>query len=249
MENTTLQALVIMNIISIMIGVIGNMIFALLVQMYRRFGNLKLAFMALVSYNKEIRFSISYLFRLKVDGRYILIKGNRIEQYQPVGGVFKTYPSFDKIKSDLGIRDDSMMTIDKNSQDDLRIMVKGKNINDFLKWFDSRKNREISVHREFIEELCKTNFMSFDDFSMFQPEFIKRVNGKIKYSQHFKCNEMLICEVYEVNITNLCKIDINECIERSNESLILATANDIECEHIVLNKKSYKIGAHAKHII
>nr|WP_241158244.1 hypothetical protein [Adlercreutzia sp. ZJ138] len=34
--------------------------------------------------------SAAYLFRIKVGGKYLLIRGNRIkDQYQPVGGVYK----------------------------------------------------------------------------------------------------------------------------------------------------------------
>ena len=42
---------------------------------------------------KEIRLSFSYLFKIQIDGKYLLIKGNRLKnQYQPVGGVYKYYP-------------------------------------------------------------------------------------------------------------------------------------------------------------
>ena len=43
---------------------------------------------------KEFRISYAYLFRIKIENKYLLIKGKRIEQYQPVGGVFKYYNSF-----------------------------------------------------------------------------------------------------------------------------------------------------------
>ena len=95
--------------------------------------------------------SISYLFQIKVDGKYLLVKGNRIDQYQPVGGVFKMLPSFKQIKHDYEITDDDRLPIDETSKDDLRIRVQGKNIVKLLSWFYSRKNREVGVHREFYE--------------------------------------------------------------------------------------------------
>ena len=43
--------------------------------------------------DKDIRISISYLFRIKVKGKYLLVRGDRIKnQFQPVGGVYKRLP-------------------------------------------------------------------------------------------------------------------------------------------------------------
>lgn len=39
---------------------------------------------------KQIRFSCAYLFRIKVDGRYFLVRDEqRRNHFQPVGGVYK----------------------------------------------------------------------------------------------------------------------------------------------------------------
>lgn len=71
--------------------------------------------------------SISYLFSIRDDeGNYLLIKGNRIQQYQPIGGVYKYFKSFQPIKSKLEVTDE----INKNfyDPDDLRIYLPGKNL-------------------------------------------------------------------------------------------------------------------------
>lgn len=39
--------------------------------------------------NEEIRVSAAYLFRIKIENKYLLVKGNKISQYQPIGGVYK----------------------------------------------------------------------------------------------------------------------------------------------------------------
>src|SRR5690242_2262007 len=42
--------------------------------------------------SSEIRLSISYLYRIEMNGKYLLIKSYRIPNtYQPVGGVYKYY--------------------------------------------------------------------------------------------------------------------------------------------------------------
>ena len=50
---------------------------------------------SLIRWNKDIRLSCAYLFQIKqTNGRYLLIKGRRIDQYQPIGGVYKYHDSF-----------------------------------------------------------------------------------------------------------------------------------------------------------
>lgn len=57
-------------------------------------GILKISFDSIIHRNQEYRMSISYLFKIKIDNRYFLVKGDHIEQYQPIGGVYKYYESF-----------------------------------------------------------------------------------------------------------------------------------------------------------
>ena len=77
-------------------------------------------------WSQDVRLSISYLFRLEVDGKYLLVKGNRLKsQFQPVGGVYKFYaeakPNLEKWK----YRPDTKMgNIDET--DDLRIFIRGR---------------------------------------------------------------------------------------------------------------------------
>lgn len=57
--------------------------------------------------DKQVRFSLAYLFRIKIDGKYLLVKNSKIaNQYQPIGGVYKKFDSFDKIANDLEVTDE-----------------------------------------------------------------------------------------------------------------------------------------------
>ena len=86
----------------------------------------------------HLRVSIAYLFRIKIDNRYLIIKGRRIDQYQPVGGVYKYHPEEVRdLFNKLDVRDDKLMPIDDHSRDDLRIRVPGRNLIEFLNWFTS----------------------------------------------------------------------------------------------------------------
>ena len=85
---------------------------------------------SILRWNKDIRLSCAYLFQIKQNGKYLLIKGNRIEQYQPVGGVYKYYDSFNEVKSNLELKDESESHFYENS--DLRLITKGKYLVKFL---------------------------------------------------------------------------------------------------------------------
>ena len=46
-------------------------------------GKLKILGHSIVHMKSDYRISAAYLFKIKVDSKYLLIKGNRIDQYQP----------------------------------------------------------------------------------------------------------------------------------------------------------------------
>ena len=120
---------------------------------------------------KKVRMSLSYLFSICIDNKYLLIKGGRVDQFQPLGGVFHYFDSFNEIKNRLNISDvTSSQFHDKN---DLRIFVPGNNVLSVVDWFHSRKNRECTVTREFIEELVDTGVLEIQDLKEVQFEFKK----------------------------------------------------------------------------
>ncbi len=114
---------------------------------------------------KEIRLSFSYLFKIQIDGKYLLIKGNRLKnQYQPVGGVYKYYPEAKPALESFGYISDIKMG-NTNETDDLRINIKGKNLLSFMEWFLSMKDREYDPCREFREELLVSGLLPSEKFS------------------------------------------------------------------------------------
>lgn len=201
---------------------------------------------ALLHRNTDYRVSIAYLFRIKIDNKYLLIKGNRIEQFQPVGGVYKYHKSFKDIYDTLELRPENNSSFyEKN---DLRLYVKGKNLNKFLAWFESKKNREITVVREFKEELIDSHIFDESLLEKVDFEFLKQINNGIHYSTHFRCKEVLVFDIYDVLfendvVKNLIQTGVDKC-----DSIVLAGCDDINRECIDIGGKSYKIGAHAKYV-
>ena len=70
-------------------NLIGRCLYFLINIIAGNYKRIWLFIQSVIHYNKDIRFSISYLYRIKIDDKYLLIKGSKIEQLQPVGGVYK----------------------------------------------------------------------------------------------------------------------------------------------------------------
>jgi hypothetical protein len=226
--------------IGIIIGALGNFI-------WTNRKRLSIAFQGLLHSKEEYRISYAYLFRIKIDNMYLLIKGRRISQYQPVGGVYKFYDSFKSMFNDWEIR--SEKNKDFYEDKDLRIFVKGKYLSKFLDWIDSGKNREIDVNREFCEELVKPGYISAITMNDVDYEFINHCNSGIHYSPHFGCKEIFLADIYDVHISS--EDAIRALKEKCTESreLVLVEQSDIEKECIAVDGVSTKIGAHAKNIL
>ncbi len=205
----------------------------------------KIGFDSIIHWNQEYRMSISYLFKIKIDNKYLLIKGNRIEQYQPVGGVYKYYESFKDNFNKWGVRDENEESF--YEENDLRIYVKGKYLCKVIKWFETMKNREFSVDREFEEELIYTDILPHDALNNAKFEFLSRQNSGVHMSQHFKCREVLIYDIIEVKLR---KEDVDILVDKckTDIQIIFADYESIERECVSIMGKSCKIGAHAKYI-
>ncbi|MCM1440960.1 MAG: hypothetical protein NC131_17430 [Roseburia sp.] len=206
---------------------------------------LKISFDSIMHWKQEYRMSISYLFKIKIDNKYLLVKGKRIEQYQPLGGVYKYYDSFKENLNKWEVRNENEELF--YEENDLRIYVKGKYLCKVIKWFETMKNREFLADREFSEELIETGILPVDALCHTKFEFISRQNSGVHISQHFKCREVLIYDIIEVD---LCKEDEDRLMEKckTDASIILADYDSIERECVTIEGKSCKIGTHAKYI-
>lgn len=183
--------------------------------------------------NELIRVSISGLFRICVDGRFLLVRGMRIlNQYQPVGGVFKRLPKSTYYLQELGVLDDDKLPIDDDSRDDLRIRVPLEALPKFLEWYRTEKGREVTPEREFREELLETNLLARDQFKYIFYERIRTHVTGIKRSHHFDCNEILIAEIYELNMTPDQAIAFRDLQRNASEQYLW-------CDEALIRSKGY----------
>lgn len=196
---------------------------------------------------KKVRMNLSYLFSIQINNQYLLIKGNRIDQFQPIGGVYQYANSFQEIKNKWDIQDVSNDQF--HDKKDLRIFVPANNVINTIEWFHSRKNREVTVHREFIEELVNNQILSINDLQKINFELKKIVETGIKFSDYFKMDEYNIYEVFDVIILDpSLEKKITDNVQ-TNSKFIFCDSTDIESKKISLQRLDRRIGEHAQYIL
>lgn len=207
------------HLISLLFDLLKAILGGALTYFYANRKKLKMIAQCSTSYrNQEIRVSLSYLYRIKCKDKYLLVKNRKIaEQFQPVGGVYKSFNTVSKYFNELGVHQYTGFNYEEEFKNDLRVKVPSKNLNKFLKWFYSRQDRELDPIREFYEELIVPGYLSKDAFSYFDYRFIKQEVTPIKYSKHYNCNELLVYNIYELLPT---EIQVKEL-----ESLMLKHSN------------------------
>jgi len=208
--------------------------------------------------NKEIRFSISYLFRLKIPhtNSYLLVLNRRIEnQLQPVGGVYKRYGD-DRLFEKWNFTPDNYrngLGTDEESYNDLRFTVKGKYVIDVIKWFEESKEREFSCEREFFEELIKPKIVDEDIFKQIKYKHVKRISKNLQWSEHHQCHEILIYDVVELIPTTKQQeflIELGKSKNDLKKGFVIAECDDIEqLRYMEDGKQIARIGTHTKFII
>ena len=226
-------------------NVIGLAIGSILTFILTNRKNIKTRFKAWRLGNKKIRMSLSYLFQIKDNGKFLLIHGKRIQQYQPIGGVYKYYDTFNNVKQDLEVSDESNEHFFEEA--DLRIEAPAKNIMKILEWFKTRKNREITVIREFIEEIIEPGLLDIEDLKDIRFEYINTKETGLRYSPYFKMDEFLSYDVFKVTLPErlMEKLKKNAAC---NSKFFWASQNDIDTKNTYINGQAVKIGEHAKYI-
>lgn len=208
--------------------------------------------------DKDIRFSISYLIKIQIPNtnKYLLVKNRRIkDQLQPPGGVYKRYGD-DSLFNEWGYKPDNNrngLDVDEKSENDLRFMVKGKYAIDVMAWFESMKEREVSVHREFMEELLDTNILDAHIFRNIKHKHIRRFSKSLVWSDFFSCYEILIYDIFELIPNDEQKqflIELNKKGNNINKEYIIADCDDIDrLRYMENNHQIARIGQHTKLII
>ncbi len=183
------------------------------------------------TFYRPIRITVAYLFRIEVDGKYLLVRNKRdIPGFQPVGGVYKylrreNAERFEK----LGLITDTKIPRDIIAEDDLRMQMKQRHrLLGFIRWFAKKKHREVDPWREFYEELIRPGILSQENFPYIQYRYVKQ-QTHLKYSQHHKITEYKVADIYELQLsTEAQKHEIRQLMQAGREDVFFATAEEIK---------------------
>lgn len=146
-------------------------------------------------------------------------------------------------------RKEKMELVDENEShffegNDLRLKTKGQHLSEYIKWFDSRKNREVNVYRELIEELEVHSDKEISIVLNTEIEYIETIKEEIKFSEHFKMDEQLIFDIFEVRLPK----NVVEKI-RQDDRFVFVEENDIRCECVKVDNVSFNVARTAKYIV
>lgn len=183
--------------------------------------------------SQPIRITISYLFKIELDGKYLLVRNKKkINGYQPVGGVYKYFRDEMSIFfNEVGLIPCTEIERNIADENDLRMHLKNRyNLSKVIGWFAKRENREVDPWREFYEELINTNLLSHTTFPHIQYRFIRQ-HAELKYSEFHKILEYKVADIYELKFTNEDqKKAIRKLMESKNDEILVVTTEDIKKE-------------------
>lgn len=240
------------NVLFIAIGIPAELLFGYLItKAFDRLNTnghgLRLLWNSLVYSKEDIRLSFSYLFRIQIEGKYLLVRGKRLSgQYQPIGGVYKYYDEARPELEKFNFRPDIKMR-NTDETDDLRITIKGKYLLAFMDWFLSMRNREYDPYREFKEELIDTNLLPAEDFRILKYRKVSTHNKGVQFSTYLDCKELLYSDIFEIKLTDKQVKAIKKAVLEHPEQLCLATDEELKTE--CYNGINKNLGNNAKWLI
>lgn len=202
----------------------------------------------------SIRISFAYLFRIKVDGKYFLVRNNRTNKYQPVGGTYKFLEEERKyLSNNIPVEDDDKIPVNKITKFDYRLLVKNKDLRKFVKRFNKTPYREniSNLSREFIEEVFSTKILDENIFGELSYKYCGRHMTNVEYSSVFRCYELLLADIVEVQLSQTQEELFRNLMEINCDTYCFVTAKEInslgvKCED---NKFSDDIANHTHKIL
>lgn len=243
-DNTLIQ-----NSIAIACSIIAPILVFFVDSLLSNIKRIRLWFSSNLLYRKKkIRVSMSYIYRIHINDKYLLVKNSKWGYYQPVGGVYKV------LSEDVGFLIDNFdwgkdpyMKTNKEKRNDLRGTVPMPKLIHFLDWFKSQKNREISHWREFYEELIKTKILSIDDFPHFEYRYVGTLSTPIKKSEKWKnCLEILSYDVFDLIPTTEQENILIKSQNEQSEYFIWLDESTILNNGVINKNKDVEIGQHTK---
>jgi hypothetical protein len=236
--------------VSMLVNVITTPLYAVIVELCYNAKRIPLRFKTLWYWNKEVRLSIAYLFRIQVNGKYLLLKNRKRDYYQLVGGAYKAFDSAKETFSKYKVTPDKQFATSHGiAKSDLRFMVPGRYVLRMLDWFYSQRQRETSQWREFCEELLTTGVLDKHLFRYVDYTYACTVQTPMRRAKRLPNQEILVFEIYDLLPNTQQQVALEKLFEAGDTvQLKWASRNLIQTlgtdhEHEVT---AYEIGAHTK---
>ena len=179
-----------------------------------------------ISNKTHIRISYAYLFRVEIDGEYLLIKNSHgIGKMQPPGHTYKL-PYEEKLflRNKYHVLDDDKVT-NRKEKEDYRLRVPAKYLKPFFKRFihriDVLKTEDYELG--FKETLVNKGILDSDVFNNIAMQYIKRDVSRIEFSHFFQCYEMLVADIIEVVLNEEQRQYLRNMKNSQSEQYIFAT--------------------------
>ena len=200
-----------------------------------------------INRDEYIRASIAYLFRIKLDDKYLLIRNVKSSgwgMYKPVGGCYKFFDSAKPALNNLGVIEEV------SDNKDFRVYVPKKNWEKFICWYNLGQDREVDFSREFNEELFEeNNFLSPENFDEVDFKKIKDGSFEVNFSKSYKIDASFPMDVVDVNLTPEQASDLRDMVENSDGMFALADEQSIINEEIEVDGREIKIAYHAQELL
>lgn len=209
----------------------------------------------IIDKNTEVRISFAYLFRIKVNGKYFLVKNERgTGKYQPVGGVYKVHSEeANYLRQNFFAEDDNKIPVDESSKGDYRLRFKNRYLRRFVKRFDETSDREMitNLTREFKEEIFNTRILSQETFGTLTYTYCGRHMTDFRYGEHFQCYELLLADVVQVELTEAQEEQFITLMGEMSDKYLFASDEEIKSLGVKAgsNELAEKIGNHTKKIL
>lgn len=237
--------------ISLCVEFVAAPIFYSLVKGIENIGRLSLLLKTkLLYWNKDVRMSISYLYRIQVNGKYLLVKNRKWNYYQLVGGAYKAFPTVIPVYKKYGVKPDKQFATEEGiAKSDLRFMVPGRNVLSMIDWFNSQKDRETSQWREFCEELLTTGILDKDVFRYVDYTYAGTVQTPLRKAKHLPNQELFIFEIFDL-VPNREQLPVLEALLQKGDTDEVRWASRSIIESLGFDQSTtetpFDIGPHTK---
>ena len=206
----------------------------------------KLKRAGLLQKDTVIRISFAYLFRIKVDGKYFLVKSPRTKKYQPVGGAYKFYAEEAAyLRDNIPVENDNRIPVNEITKQDYRLLVKNKDLRKFVRRFNKTTNIT-DLSREFIEEIFSAGILNKETYGTLSYKFCGRHMTDVAYGSVFGHYELLFADIIEVQLSDRQEQLFRELSRVKSDKYRFATADEIKALGVKYNTNdmSDNIGNH-----